>query len=157
MTTEKDILQTPDAAEFITVTVFGRYTKPTDIHVFEMSAGEIADCTQELLQVATAFYANRAKVEELRKKSHEAGGAVTVQDVMAVADMRSLTSALSNAVFVIAAKASGEKVEFLRDLSPASFMEVAAAVIGANAPFFLSLPTLFGVRAANETPAQAAA
>lgn len=155
-TTETSILQSPDAFHFLTVTVAGRNIPAQPLHVYEMSMGEIADCVQELLQVASAFYSNRTCVDDLRRTAEASLTELTVEQVLKAIDIRLLTSAVSGALFVIASKSCDADIEFLRSLSPASFMQVAAAVIGTNAPFFLSLPTLFGAPAAEKTDEAAA-
>ncbi len=143
--TQEQVFSAPDAFKFETIEVFGRSVEPTKVRVFEMSIGEIAECTQEMLQIASAFYANRARVDNARKAAAAAEREVSVQDILQAVDMRTITAAVAGALFVVASKATGESVEFIRSLHPAAFINVAAAVIAMNAPFFLTLPTLFGV------------
>lgn len=153
-TTQEQVLSTPDAFKFETVEVFGRTVGPTKLRVFEMDIGDIADCTQEMLQIATAFYANRGRVQAMKSTAEAEKREVTTQDVIKAVDLRTITTAVANALFVVASKSTGETPEFIRSLHPAAFINVAAAVIAMNAPFFLTLPTLFGLGGkAEEAPA----
>jgi len=156
--TQEQVFSAPDAFRFETVEVYGRTVAPTKVRVFEMDIGDIADCTQEMLQIAAAFYANRDRVQALKATAEAEKREVTAQDVIKAVDLRTITTAVANALFIVASKATGETPEFIRSLHPAAFINVAAAVLAMNSPFFLTLPTLFGLGGkTEEAPAQESA